>query len=375
MNRFAQIIDRSTSSNLKRWLLPMLTVVLLAALIFALTARSVGSGETNAQAPKPERFVRVAPVELETVEQPLRLPGLLRAAETADLAFLHAGHLAERRVRRGEPVNAGQVLALLHNPALSPALSASEARLREVQTELAQADRELQRVEDLQQRSLVSTEELERARARRSALAEAVEQAEARRREASEQLAEASLRAPFSGTVIDLHAESGEFVSAGQPILALAGNGSLEVELKISAQRASQMRSGQAVRVGETAHQLDLEARVIEIGLAAPGRPAPLRLVVDDPPAHWQPGLGVIVELDFAREPRLQVPLSAVIDPGGDQAVVFLIRDGKVERVPVQLGPVSAGRIAVSGSLNDADRVVIAGHGQLLDGESVRVLP
>ncbi|MGY6555488.1 MAG: efflux RND transporter periplasmic adaptor subunit [Wenzhouxiangella sp.] len=360
---------------MKGYRLSVLALILLPALIFAITALADRSDQANHQTPEPARFVRVAPVQLDVIQQPLRLPGLLRATATAELAFLHAGHLVERRVRRGEQVSAGQVLALLHNPALSPALSASEARLREVQTELAQAERELQRVEDLHQRDLVSTEALERARARRSALAEASGQAEAQRREASEQLAEASLRAPFAGTVIDIHAETGEFVSAGQPILALAGNSSLEVALQVSAARAAALRLDQPVRVLQANNGASSEARVIEIGLASGGRAAPLRLALDAFPAHWQPGLGVTVELDFAQEPRLSVPLAAVIDPGGGQARVFVLRDLQVQRLPVQLGPVSAGRIVVTGELTAEDVVVVAGHGQLLDGETVRVLP
>ncbi len=375
MPRSAKITDRSTSSRYRHMRPAAFALILLSGLIFAIAAVSVGSGKDQPEAPEPARFVRVAAVQLTDIQQPLQLPGLLRASETAELAFLHAGQLAERRVRRGEQVELGQVLALLHNPALSPTLSASEARVRELETELAQADRELQRVEDLYRRSLVSTEALERARARRATLAEAGEQAEARRREASEQLAEASLRAPFAGMVIDIHAEAGEFVRAGQPILALAGNGSLEVALEVSARRAAALRVGQPVRVMDPGSQTDLAARVIEVGLAGPGRAAPLRLGLDGFPPHWQPGLSVMVELDFAQESRLSVPLAAVTDPGGGRPSVFALRGSRVERLPVKLGPVSGGRVVVEAALGAEDRVVIAGQGQLLDGESVRVLP
>lgn len=375
MPRFAKITDRSTSSRYRQLTRAAFALILLSGLIFAIAAVSIGSGKAEPEAPEPARFVRVAAVQLTDIQQPLQLPGLLRASETAELAFLHAGQLTERRVRRGEQVEPGQVLALLHNPALSPTLSASEARVRELETELAQADRELQRVEELYRRSLVSTEALERARARRATLAEAGEQAEARRREASEQLAEASLRAPFAGMVIDIHAEAGEFVRAGQPILALAGNGSLEVALEVSARRAAALRVGQPVRVMDPGSQTDLAARVIEVGLAGPGRAAPLRLALDAFPPYWQPGLSVTVELDFAQESRLSIPLAAVTDPGGARPSVFALRGSRVERLPVKLGPVSGGRVVVEAALGAEDRVVIAGQGQLLDGESVRVMP
>ncbi len=369
------ITDRSTSSQparSRRGLLLLGLALLLTAGVVAVLARS---GEAELTAPETARFVRVAAATDEAGSEPLRLPGLLRATDTAELAFLHAGQLAERRVRRGEQVSAGQVLALLHNPALSPGLSAAEARLREVHTELEQVERERRRIEDLHERRLVPTEELERIHARRDALRQAVEQAEARRREASEQLAEASLRAPFAGTIVDLRVDAGEFVAAGQPILTLAGNGSLEVALEIGARRVRGLHPGQTALVRESDGSISAEASLVEIGLASPGRPAPLRLRIDEAPADWRPGLGVQVELNLAEPARLSVPLPAVVDPGSGQPRIFRVVDDRAFLVPVSLGPVRAGRVAVEGALAAGDMVVVAGQGQLLDGETVRVLP
>ncbi len=324
---------------------------------------------------EPVRHVRVAAVRFEQGSERLRLPGLLRAADSAELAFIHPGHLAERRVVRGERVSAGQVLALLNNPGLSPALSAAEANLAELRAALQQAQREWQRLADLHQRGLVSTEELERAQTRREQLIQSEAQALARREEASEQLAEASLRAPFAGTVVDVWVETGEFVSAGQPVLALAGHGGLEVALEISPRRAHALRVGQTAQVLEADQAVVVTASLIELGMAGPGRPAPVRLRIEEAPVNWQPGMGVQVELTLAQTARLTIPLQAVVDPGSGQPRVFRIAQDRAERVEVVLGAVHAGRVAVAGDLNAGDQLVVAGQSQLLNGERVRVLP
>ena len=276
---------------------------------------------------------------------------------------------------RGERVSAGQVLALLNNPGLSPALSAAEANLAELRAALQQAQREWQRLADLHQRGLVSTEELERAQTRREQLIQSEAQALARREEASEQLAEASLRAPFAGTVVDVWVETGEFVSAGQPVLALAGHGGLEVALEISPRRAHALRVGQTAQVLEADQAVVVTASLIELGMAGPGRPAPVRLRIEEAPVNWQPGMGVQVELTLAQTARLTIPLQAVVDPGSGQPRVFRIAQDRAERVEVVLGAVHAGRVAVAGDLNAGDQLVVAGQSQLLNGERVRVLP
>jgi len=374
MNSLLWITDRSTSLLKRPYLMALFATG--AAMLLACGVWSALASAANTPLPAPEnlRFVRVAPVLSEPELERLRLPGLLRAADTAELAFLEAGHLAERRVTRGQQVAAGDILGLLYNPSLTPGLNAADARLNEVRTQLEQLEREQRRVQDLHERGLLPTEELERIVARRDSAIRVVDQAEAQRRQASEQLTEASLRAPFAGTVIDVFAEPGEFVAAGQPVLALAGNGRLEVILDLGAERAGRLQPGQTARVRGSDGSSEHQATVVEIGLGQPGRPAPVRLRMDASPPDWRPGLGVTVELSFNGAGRMSVPLSAVVDPGSGQPRVFRIRDDQASLVPVALGPVRADRVLIDGPLVAGDEVVIAGHGQLLDQESVRVL-
>ena len=70
----------------------------------------------------------------------------------------------------------------------------------------------------------------------------------------------------------------------------------------------------------------------------------------------------------------MSVPLDALIDTGDGLPHVFRHADGQVELVSVIPGQLDGGRIRIDGELEAGDEVVVAGHGQLLDGERVRVL-
>jgi multidrug efflux system membrane fusion protein len=322
--------------------------------------------------------VRVASVERVEGGRSLRLPGVLRAAQRAQPAFLQPGYLAERLVARGERVSAGQPLATLTNPALAPALSAAQARVRELDERLVQLEAEYQRMLELNQRGLASADQLDRALAARNSTRAAREQAVAGVAEAREQLGEATLRAPFDAVVGDLLVEPGDFVQPGQPVLVLSGTGALEVEVKLPEGLSAELAAGMPARVRALASGGELDATVRELGVARDGRLAPAVLELDPAAAaaaQWIPGLSVQVSLALAAEPALSVPLSAVVDPGTGRTRVYRVRDGRAVLTPVQVGRPIGARVEVRGDLAAGDQVVVAGHQQLLDGDLLRVLP
>lgn len=367
-----RITDRPTS--LFRMGRPAGMLFTLLVLI-AGTAACSGQPDAPAGQPEPGQPVRVAAVDNGQPPVRLRLPGVTRAIERADLAFLHSGQLAERLVRRGERVEAGQALAILHNPALMPGVSAAEARVRELGEQLQQLERETQRLTDLHERDLVATDELDQVRARRNATRQARSQAQAGLDEAREQLAEATIRAPFPGRVVALPVEPGQFVGPGQTIVSISAPERLEVAVDLSARQARSLAPDAPATLRRLEGGPRLTGSVREIGLPAPGRAA--TAVIDLPDAawpDWSPGQAVHVELSWSRSEKLSIPLDALIDTGDGLPHVFRVRDGQAELVSVIPGALDGGRVRVEGKLEPGDEVVIAGHGQLLEGEPVRVL-
>ncbi|NKI34969.1 efflux RND transporter periplasmic adaptor subunit [Wenzhouxiangella sp. XN79A] len=346
----------------------------LVALSIALLATGCDSGPPNDEAdPPPPRPVRVEPaIELPAVDI-VRFPGVVRATERASLAFLQSGYLAERRVERGERVAAGQLLAVLHNPALQPGVAAASAAVAEAETRRDQLERDTERLGRLVERELIAPDELEQVRAQRDAAAAALDQARARLDEAVAQLEEAGLRAPFAGRVSELHLEPGDFAAAGQPVLDLADADALEVEIRLPAHRAATLRDPLDRPVRRIDDGRRFGARLTGLGQAAPGRTAPAVLALDAD-AELVPGDAVDVELAFAAPAGVGVPLAAVLNPGTRVSRVVRVRDGRAEHVAVDVGRLQGRYATVFGDLAVDDPVIVSGHAQLLDGEPVRLL-
>lgn len=324
--------------------------------------------------------VRVTEVREQAPPARLRLPGETRAVERMQPAFLHAGYLAERLVARGDSVRAGDTLAILHNPALAPAVAAGEARVRELDARLQQAEKELARIGDLHRRDVASEDDLDRARAQRDAAAETRQQAEAELDNARRQFADANLRAPADGIVAELLAEPGDFVAAGQPILTLQSNGVLEVAVLLPERAASRLKPGDPAEAVAWQSGTTVHGSLREIGQAAGGKPAPAVIELNPGSTNgWLPGQAVHVHLEWPEPESLLVPLGALGDPGTGQARVFRVHGDHAEAMPVDTGRLHDGWVAVQvsgpGELEPGDQVVTAGQARLLDGEKVRVLP
>ncbi len=69
------------------------------------------------------------------------------------------------------------------------------------------------------------------------------------------------------------------------------------------------------------------------------------------------------------------MPQAAVVNTGASQPYVLIFRQGMVHRQAVALGRLVDARVVVSGPLAAGDRVVVAGQGQLADGDRVEVAP
>jgi len=366
------ITDRPAS--LRRALRLISPVLGLLALALGATACSNGP-EAEGEPPAPGQPVRVAVVDDAQPPARLRLPGVTRAVERADLAFLHSGQLAERPVARGERVEAGQALAVLHNPALMPGVSGAEARVRELDEQFERLERETERLANLHERGLIATDELDRVRAERNATRQSRSQAQASLEEAREQLAEATIRAPFAGRVAALPVEVGQFVSPGRTVVSLSAPERLEIAVDLSARQARTLAEGDSATIRRLEGGQRANGVIREIGLSAPGQPATAVLELNGAEwPEWAPGQAVHVELAWTSEDRLSVPLDALIDTGDGLPHVFRVRDGHAELLSIIPGELDGGRVRVSGELEPGNEVIIAGHGQLLDGEKVRVL-
>lgn len=331
------------------------------------------------EAPKAEdiRPVRALRIGGEHVDSSSAFSGEVRPRVESRLAFRVGGKIAERKVDVGSPVRRGQLLMRLDPQDLQLAASQARAALRAAQTnrDLAQAD--LKRYTDLRAQNFVSQAVLDARRAAFQSAQANVDAAQAALRGHANQANYASLVADIDGVVTAMEAEAGQVVAAGMPVVRVARAGEKEVVIGVPEDRVDAIRSIKDVTVRLWADpNRAIAGRIREISPVADPltRTYAVRVAMLAPPPSVR--LGMTASVQFASRsgtPQVRLPLSALFQQAGGTAV-WLVEQGKVRLVPVQVGGVSGNELLVSSGVKPGQTVVTAGVHQLKQGQKVKVL-
>ena len=297
---------------------------------------------------------------------PIRTTGVVLARDEMRLSFKVGGVIAQLPVRVGDRVRQGQVLARID-------LTEADAALEQAQRADEKAQRDLARGERLQADEVIALEQLQNLRT-------AAAMAAAQLRAARFNHERATIVAPRDAVVLRRLAEPQELVPAGQPVLVLGAQDSgYVVRAGLSDRELVQVRVGDAVTVGLDAFAgTALQATVTRLGAAADERSGlfEIEALLQAPPAGV--AAGMVARVSIA--PRAAsaasltwVPIGAVLEGNGQQASVFVLRDGKAQRRSVQVAFITSEGVALRDGVAVGETVAAAGAAYLDDGDPVRV--
>jgi len=282
-----------------------------AALLVAWLLAACGQDPARHAAPAIDAAVTAPPADAAPAAPPSWI-GVIASAEAVDVAPPFDGVLAAVKVRPGDVVNAGQVIALLDERPLREELVAAKAALREaraagprVAVELASArhkvELEERAVADGTSARIVLDEArfaLERAEAAGGEVRAAVAQAQTRVDRATSRLGETAVRAPFAGTVGARYRDAGAAVGPQAPVVRIIGGAGLRLRFAVLPEAARALARGARVTADVDTLPASIDAVVEQI---APEVDQPSQLVfVDavldaDTSAGLQPGLAARV--------------------------------------------------------------------------------
>ncbi|MCP4661427.1 MAG: efflux RND transporter periplasmic adaptor subunit [bacterium] len=331
----------------------------------------------------PEAVTRIglatAPATLRTLDGRRVTTGKIGFDENhlARVAPRVSGRLVRIPAELGEPVAAGEVLAVVDSTELGEAKAAAlRARARR---EVAQ--RRFERERSLRAERIVSEDEvLEAEAAAREAAANLAAARETLRllgldESEIEGLSwddpEASLvtvRAPFTGKVVAREATLGELVSPEDSLFTIADLSEVWLWVDLYERDLAHVQLGQQVEVrldawpGETftgkityvADQLDPESRTVRA-----------RADLPNSENHLKPGMFARVTLTTAGEeevaPVLTISRAAVQRDGGESIVFVRTGPGRFERREVELGRVTDELVEIVSGLTVGEGVVTEG--------------
>ena len=161
------------------------------------------------------------------------ISGVVMPKQQAKLTFESNGVLTQR-VKLGEKVYQGDVLAQLDSRKEKAALAKAQADLEIARTEMKKAKRDLSNMHRLHRTKSVSDNDLFDAQITLSSSQAGIERAQALLESTRINLELKTLRAPFTGVVTDTKLQAGEYIEAGDETLTLSNIDQLQLSVDIS---------------------------------------------------------------------------------------------------------------------------------------------
>jgi membrane fusion protein, multidrug efflux system len=333
--------------------------------------------------PAPPQVTVIRP-QLGGVERTITLPGDLAGYYEAALYSKVTGYLKSILVDKGDTVHAGQTLAIIEVPELEQQLAQARARLEITRLTYQR----LQQVWQSDPR-LVARQDVDIADGKFQEAKANVDQLRAME-------SYTRITAPFDGVITQRFVDPGALIRAGgqrsgtapmegsaltggsgAPVVSIARLDKLRIYVYVPQAEVDFVRVGMPATlkvqgfdsthfsgaVTRYAHSLDLASRTMltEVDLENPQR-------------KLFPGMYANVTLVLQRdEDALRLPNSAL---GGDRSpTTLVVRNGRLEEVPVTTGITDGRNIEITSGLSGRDLVVQTYSRALTPGEKVSVVP
>lgn len=315
-------------------------------------------------------------------------PGRARAGQEVNLSFRVTGPLIELPADVGDEFQAGDVVARMDPQDYINALGTATGTLQAAQAQARKAAADHKRIQNVYKEDPGATSEtaVDLARSARDSSRAAANSLTSAVKAAQDKVNYTTLKAPFSGVVVETYVENFETVLAKQPVLRLLDPTSIEFVISVPESLISYTPHVESVVVNfDALPGVDIAATIKEIGREASQatRTYPVTLVMAQPKdAEILPGMAgsakVSAQLpEDAKATGMQLPATAIFaleDPEKSYVWVIDATSKTLQSREVETGPLTAYGVTILSGLSSGEWVVIKGVHSVKEGQTVRIL-
>lgn len=287
----------------------------------------------------------------------------LEARGEAQVVAKTSGVLLKLLAEEGDQVKAGQALARLDSE--RPRLE-----LQRAQAMLAKLESEYKRAKELYDRKLLAADAQERIRFDLDTQRAVFEMAKL-------ELSYTQVVAPIDGVIAQRLVKEGNLIQNNQALFRIVDVNPLEAVLNVPERELAILRAGMPVSLTvDSSPGRSFAGEIARISPVIDPASGTFRVTCEfrDGSGALKPGMFGRIGVVYAqRDNALTVSREALIEGDGATAV-FVIRDGKARRVPVELGMLNGGLVEILQGVEEGDQVVTTGKVTLRDGVDVQIL-
>ena len=375
-------------------------VTLGVIIFFAVTALVVFRLSSGAKSD-----VRNARVITVATATPLKQDLDIRLAYTADIIpnqvvnlFSRVdGYIGKIYVDKGDLVKASQLLVEIDHTDYQHAVNQAKANLAAARARVAQQDASvrnatltLHRMRALIKDQFVSQQDLDNAQvsydaavAALDSLGAQVQQMAVAQAQAETNLAYSYIRAPFAGYVAERNLDLGAYVSGAtagtstisRGILTLHEIQTVRILIEVVERDVPLIQVGQKADVRAEAYpERIFEGTVTRIVQALNRATRTMTVEVDLPNKDHVLKGGMFARVEVlvgSHRNAIQIPIDAV-SRLEDAQYVYIVREGKAQRMPVEIGVREDNRVEITKGLDGSEQVIVSGKDLVHNGTAVQ---
>jgi RND family efflux transporter MFP subunit len=338
----------------------------------ALAERRAAEAERNvALAKQPEKVSVVSGVAAKWLPR-VELDGTLSAEQSASLGFKVGGKIGSLKVKVGDQVKAGSLLATLDATEAGAQAAAASAQVRAAEAQLALAQDSERRTQAMvQSGSFAEASGVQSSQQRALALAQ-LDAAKAQASLTRVSLGNHTLSAPFGGTVTRVPDGIGEVVGPGTPLFEIVNTKVLKLATTVSEHDANLLVPGAPVELvlenGKATGRVSAVLGTID----QKTRRVPVEASFDNPGflragAFVQAHVNAKSEIDVVRLPH------EVLRPGSQDEVLVVLDGGRLDVRRVVFSIDKDGTLLVRRGVTAADKLVAKPKPEAKAGDVVTV--
>jgi membrane fusion protein (multidrug efflux system) len=238
------------------------------------------------------------------------------------------------------------------------------ARYYQAEVNYQNAKQTYERIENLFQSGAVSRQERDNARA-------AYDVAEADWNTARQTV---QVKAPLSGYITRIYVRESDNVDRGDPLFTISQTYRLKSTVWATDREVTDIRTGlpaEAVWNGVV-----IKGRVVQVDMAMNQDRQAFGVVVefDNPDRRVRIGVTASVHIfTYTNEDAVVIERKELLEDEGGQ-YVYVVRDGKAARRPVETGGERELRVEILHGLEAGDRLIVEGNTLVEDGDKVKVI-
>ena len=347
-----------------------LGLVVLMVVAVAIRALAGGEEEKGGRGPGGPGGGRAQTVEVVDVAQrdfvnQIQALGVARGRRSVDITSSTTELITRVLFSDGQAVRAGAPLVELQ-------AREEDAGILTARANLAQAQREYDRWQDLAERGVAPRVQAEDAQSALETAQAALQAAQARR-------GDRLIRAPFAGVIGLSTVTPGTLVNPGAVIATLDDIGVIRVDFPVPERYLSLVRQGTPIIAAADAlpgESFSGAIALIDTRVDQTTRAVTARAEFANAGGRLRPGMSIRVRVQEGQHQALAAPEAAVLFEA-DQAYVYRIAgegdDAQAQRILVETGAVEGGFIEILSGVGPGDRIVAGGLNRLQPGAPVRL--